>query len=168
MLHRPHSQEQGDCPQAVAHDSAGPERDYLARHIATCVGTAGEDHARLVARGLEADLSVTYEPGELWAAAERELAKKGAAEWRKECAACEGEGKIEHPHMPLHTSRSETPEYAIVDCEECGGDGWNWTDEPMPSDGEIYSLASFGGDREAKEKFVAEMRSAIARAEGRS
>ncbi len=52
-------------------------------------------------------------------------------EWRKECDTCEGEGKAEHPHMSLHDLRSEAPEYAVVNCEDCDGAGWNWTDEPV-------------------------------------
>lgn len=45
-------------------------------------------------------------------------------ELEAECRACDGEGTIEHPHMPLHDLRSEAPEYAVVDCEECAGSGW--------------------------------------------
>lgn len=45
------------------------------------------------------------------------------------CPACDGEGQVEHPHMPLHHLHSECPEYEIVDCERCGGDGKIWTDE---------------------------------------
>lgn len=55
----------------------------------------------------------------------------GPPEWRRECAACEGEGRIDHPHMPLHDLSSEAPEYAVVNCEECDGTGWSWTDKPV-------------------------------------
>lgn len=52
-------------------------------------------------------------------------------EWKRDCETCEGEGKLEHPHMPVHSLQSEAPEYAVVDCEDCDGAGWNLTDEPV-------------------------------------
>ncbi len=88
--------------------------------------------------------------------------KEAIGEREVECLSCHGEGSIEHPHMPLHTLQSETPEYAIVDCEDCQGTGKVWQDadsgDRVPSDGEIYTLGSFGGDQAAKDAFVAALR----------
>lgn len=52
-------------------------------------------------------------------------------EWRKDCEACEGEGTIERRDISLHHLHSETPEYAIHQCDQCDGEGSVWTDEPV-------------------------------------
>lgn len=57
---------------------------------------------------------------------EREDSRAG--QWRRDCDACEGEGKIERGDMPLHRLHSEAPEYATTDCGECDGEGYRWTD----------------------------------------
>ena len=55
-------------------------------------------------------------------------------EWRRECNACEGEGKSDHPFLQGAYGGShaiDPPEPAVVDCENCGGSGYVWTDEPV-------------------------------------
>jgi DnaJ-class molecular chaperone len=53
-------------------------------------------------------------------------AARDAGEVQVVCPACDGEGEIEHPHMPLHHLHSECPEYAIVECDDCDGTGKIW------------------------------------------
>ena len=50
-----------------------------------------------------------------------------------ECRACEGEGKVVHPHwQPPYASRyaESPPDPPLVTCEDCGGAGWIKCDGP--------------------------------------
>ena len=58
----------------------------------------------------------------------------GRGEVQKPCKSCDGEGVIEHPHMPLHNQQSEAPEYAIVDCDDCDGRGFIYVDHTTKGD----------------------------------